>query len=283
MCIIHYLSLVMMNNLRIYFLTLVMMAVLGSAYGQTVFQPKPIEYNLKGVVYDFETIFEGRIHAQGFTIGVKKGKLKSYYRTSYKNFEIGYIKDPRERRDNRNNSLTGERISSPFVFGKAHDFFTLRYSYGEKRYLSEKTRRRGMAIGLIYEGGVTLGLLKPYSINVVRLNPDDPSDQSLEVIQYSDEVRDDFLNDRFIYGGAGFFNGLTSITPTIGLHGKVGMHWSLGAFDQKAKAFETGIMFDVFPQKIPILIEQEDINNNFFFFKLYLSFQFGTRKRIGEE
>lgn len=278
-----YLSLTMMNSLRTYFIVLVIGTGLYSASGQTVFQPKPIDYNLKGVVYDFETVYEGRIHAQGFTIGRKKGVLKSYYRTSYRNFEIGYIKDPRERRENRNNSLSGERISSPFVFGKAHEFFTLRYSYGEKRYLSEKTKRRGLAVGLIYEGGVTLGLLKPYAINVVRPNPDNPSDQSLEVITYSDDVKEDFLNDRFVYGGATFFDGLTSITPTIGLHGKVGMHWALGAFDQKVKAFETGIMFDIFPRKIPILIEQEDLNNNFYFFKLYLSFQFGTRKRLGEE
>ncbi len=273
----------MMISLRTYFIVLVLTTVLSSAEGQTVFQPKPIDYNLKGVVYDFETAYEGRIHAQGFALAIKKGVLKSYYRTTYKNFEIGYIKDPRERRENRNNSLSGERISSAFVFGKAHEFFTMRYSYGEKRYLSEKTKRRGLAIGLIYEGGVTLGLLKPYAINVIRPNPDNPSDQNLEVISYSDEVKDDFLNDRFVYGGATFFDGLTSITPTIGLHGKVGMHWALGAFDQKVKAFETGIMFDVFPRKIPILIEQEDLNNNFFFFKLYLSFQFGTRKRIGEE
>ena len=278
-----YLSLVMMNTLRIYFITIVMLSGLSAATGQTVFQPKPIDYNLKGVVYDFETVFEGRLHAQGFTLGIKKGKLKSYYRTTYKNFEIGYIKDPRERRLNRNNSITGERISSAFVFGKAHEFFTLRYSYGEKRYLSEKTKRRGLAMGLIYEGGVTLGLLKPYAVNVIRLDPDDPSDQSLEVITYSEEVEEDFLNDRFLYGGASFFDGLSSTTPTIGLHGKVGMHWALGAFDQKVKAFETGIMFDVFPRKIPILIEQEDLNNNFFFFKIYLAFQFGTRERLGEQ
>ncbi len=257
--------------------------VLSSSGAQTVFQPKPIEYNLKGVVYDFETVYEGRIHAQGFTIGMKKGKLKSYYRTTYRNFEIGYIKDANERRENRNLSISGERISSPFVYGKQNTFFTMRYSYGEKRYLSEKTRRRGLAIGLIYEGGVTLGLLKPYSLRVIRPNPDNPSEQSLEIIQYSDEIRDDFLNDRFIYGGAGFFRGFTSITPTIGLHGKVGMHWALGAFDKKAKAFETGIMFDVFPRNIPLLIPGDNVNNNFFFFKIYLAFQFGTRKRIGEE
>lgn len=250
---------------------------------QTVFQPKPVEYNLKGVVYDFETLFEGRIHTQGFAFALKKGKLKNYYKTTYQNFEIGYIKDHRERRFNKNISLSGERLSSPFIYGKQNQFFTLRYSYGVKRFLSEKTRRRGLAVGLVYEGGVTLGLLKPYSLKIIRRDDDDPTQQMIETVQYSDEVREDFLNERFIYGGAGFFNGWNSITPTVGLHGKIAMHWALGAFDEKAKAFETGLMVDIFPRKIPILIEQETTPNSFYYFKIYIAFQFGKRKRIGEE
>ena len=251
--------------------------------GQTVFQPKPIEYNLKGVVYDFETVYEGRVHAQGFALSYRKGKLKSYYRTTYQLFEFGYVKDGRERRTNRNLSISGERISSPFIYGKQNQFFTFRYAYGEKHYLSEKTKRKGLAVGVIYEGGVTLGLLKPYSLRVIRTDDDDPTLRFLETIQYSDEVREDFLNERFIYGGAGFFQGWDSVTPTIGLHGKIGMHWALGAFESKVKAIETGIMFDIFPRKIPLLIEQNDITNSFYYFKMYLSFQFGIRKRIGEE
>ncbi len=272
-----------MKKLLCTYLTLLILLLASQVIdAQTVFQPKPIDYNLKGVVYDFETLYEGRIHTQGFTLGFKKGKLKSYYRTSYQNFEIGYIKDPRERRTNRNQSVTGERISSPFVYGKQNQFFTLRYSYGEKRYLSEKTRRRGLAVGLIYEGGVTVGLLKPYSLEVIRVDDNNSISRTLETILYSEENREDFLDDRFIYGGAGFFQGWSSITPTVGLHGKVGMHWALGAFEAKAKAFETGIMFDIFPRKIPLMIEQEGISNSFYYFKIYLAFQFGSRKRIGE-
>lgn len=267
-----------------HFSALLFLMLLGSGVvAQTVFQPKPIDYNLKGVVYDFETIYEGRVHTQGFALSYRKGKLKSYYKTTYQTFELGYIKDARERRTNRNLSISGERISSPFVYGKANQFFTLRYAYGEKRYLSEKTKRKGLAVGLIYEGGVTLGLLKPYSLKIIRTDDEDPTMRFLETVQYDEEFRDDFLNERFIYGGAGFFKGWNSLTPTIGLHGKIGMHWAMGAFESKARAVETGIMFDIFPRKIPLLIEQDDITNSYYFFKLYLSFQFGIRKRIGEE
>jgi len=272
-------------SMRIALWTVILLIWVGvsETSAQTVFQPKPIEQNFKGVVYDFETLYEGRIHTQGFAIGFKKGKLKTYDRTTYQNFEFGYIKDQREQRTNRNLVIGGERISSPFIFGKANELFTFRYSYGVKRFLSEKTRRRGLAVALIYEGGATLGILKPYSVQVIRTEPDDPTQQFLETITFSEEVRDQFLDERILYGGASFFDGLGSITPSVGLHGKVGMQWALGAFDQKEKAFETGVMLDVFPRKIPLLIEQEGISNSFYFAKLYISFVFGTRKRIGEE
>jgi len=137
-------------------------------------------------------------------------------------------------------------------------------------------------VALIYEGGATLGILKPYSLRVIRTPPDAPTEQFLETITFNDEVRDQFLDERIIYGGASFFDGWSSITPTVGFHGKVGMQWALGAFDQKAKAFETGVMLDVFPRSIPLLIDQEGISNSFYFAKLYISFLFGPRTRIGE-
>ena len=244
---------------------------------QKVFQPKPVEYNLKGVVFSEETIFELRAHTQGFAIGFKKGKLKSYYRTTYYGLEFGYIKDGRERRRNKNISISGEALSSAFIYGKRNQLFNLRMSLGEKRYLSEKTRRRGLAVGVIYEGGASLALLKPYYVRVIRTESDRVT-QSLEDIKYSEDLHDDFLNDEIIYGGTNFFKGFTELSPRVGLHGKLAMHWALGAFDKQVKAAEAGLMVDIYPGKIPLLVERNDITNSFYFAKLYISFQFGKRK-----
>ena len=132
-------------------------------------------------------------------------------------------------------------------------------------------------MGLIYEGGASLGLIKPYFLRVIRRDAD-LLDPTVETLEYSDEVREDFLDFDNIYGGTNFFTGITDITPTIGIHGKVGLHWALGAFDEKVKAFEIGLMVDVFPREIPLLIEREDVRNSFILTKLYASYQFGRRK-----
>jgi len=262
--------------------------VVGSligAYGQTTFQPKPVEYNLKGVVYDFETVWEGRIHPQGFALSFRKGRLKSYYKTTYQNFELGYVKDARERRFTKNQ--VGRNIEGAlglprsFTYGKAHQFFALRYSRGVKTYLSEKTRRKGVAIGWIYEGGASVGIQKPYYLRVIRTGTD-VTDQFIETLQYNAENEADFLDYDRIFGGSSFWKGWNSVTPTIGLHGKIAMHWAIGAFDKKVRAAEAGLMMDIYPNKIPLLIERDDIKNSNYFIKLYFGLQFGKRKRIGE-
>ncbi len=257
---------------------IVLLCVLGlSLQAQNVFQPKPIEYNLKGVVYATESLFEIRPHLQGFTLAYKKGKLDSYYKTSYMSYEIGYMKDAQEKRQ----QITGERIGdvsrNPFIYGKQSQLFNLRVAYGQKNYLSEKTRRKGVAVGWIYEIGGSLGLIKPYYVNVIRTS-DDLVDRQVEAIRYSEENRDDFLDFDRIYGGTNFWKGFTEITPTVGLHTKVGLHLGLGAFEDKVKAVEVGVMMDVYPREIPLMVERNDISNSFFLAKLYASFQFGSRK-----
>lgn len=248
---------------------------------QNVFQPKPIEYNLLGIVYDTETAYDVRIHTQGFSFGIKKGKLKTYYRTTYQGIEFGYMKDGRERRQNKNLTISGERLSSSFIYGKQSQFFAIRGFVGEKIYLSEKTRRKGVAVGFNYEGGASLGLIKPYYLKVIRLG-DDNLTRTVETIRYTDETHDDYINYQNIYGGTQFFKGFTAISPAVGLHGKLGMHWALGAFEKQVKAIEAGVFVDIYTRNIPLLVEREDINNNFIFAKLYLAFQFGSRKRAGE-
>ena len=66
-----------------------------------------------------------------------------------------------------------------------------------------------------------------------------------------------------------------SILP--GVHGKIAVHFDWGAFDQYVKAFEAGVMVDVFTKKAPIMIEVGDNQNRAYFINLFLNVQFGKR------
>ncbi|RLD18230.1 MAG: hypothetical protein DRI69_10685, partial [Bacteroidetes bacterium] len=90
-----------------------------------------------------------------------------------------------------------------------------------------------------------------------------------------EENHDIFLDVNRIYGAASFFKGFGEIKVLPGLHGKVGAHFSMGAFEQTVKAMEIGIMFDLFFTKVPIMIID---NNQPFFLNGYIILQLGKRK-----
>ena len=249
----------------------------AEAFSQIIFQPKPVEYNFKGVIYQTEKVFGARLTTSGIVLSYKTGTLKSYYNTSYYNFELGYTKDPRERRQNKNFSFPGEGLSPSFIYGKRNQLINLRLSAGGKRYLSEKTRRKGVAVGFIYEGGASIGLLKPIVLQVIQNNIE-TLEPELADITYSDETAEQFLAYDAIYGAKGFFQGLGGTSITVGAHGKLAGHFALGAFEEKVRALEAGLMVDIFPGKVPILAEREGVKNRFIFLNLYLSLQFGKRK-----
>ncbi|HHB79041.1 MAG TPA: hypothetical protein ENK85_07395 [Saprospiraceae bacterium] len=171
--------------------------------------------------------------------------------------------------------ITGIRNAKPYSYGKKNVFLTARLMRGQKRYLTEKAKTKGVAIGWQYLGGISLGLLKPYYLNLQRqADPANPQDFSTRAEKYSLENRDVFLDSRAIVGGASFWKGIgeTSILP--GLHGRLGVLFDWGAFDATSKSVDIGVMIDVFPKAVPIMI---DAKNYPFFLNLYINFQFGKR------
>ena len=243
---------------------------------QTVLQPKQIAFDWKGVVYKNETAFDIRLHTNGFAFAVNFGELKTYYKTTYYHLEFGWIKDPRERKQNKNSRITLFNNSTSFIYGKQNSFMVLRAGIGTKRYLSEKAKRKGVAVGINYEVGPSLGLIKPYYLALERIGEGNERFSSVE--RYSEENHDLFLNYNKIVGSGGFFKGYDEISLVPGVQGKIGMHFSLGAYDKTVKALEGGLMFELYTKKIPIMIENDEIKNSPYFVNLYVNLQFGKRR-----
>ena len=247
------------------------------SFGQTTLQPKQINFDWKGVVYKKELAFDLRLHTNGFAFAVNIGELKTYYKTNYYHVEFGWIKDPRERKQNKNSRITIFNNATSFIYGKRNSFMVIRVGIGSKRYLSEKAKRKGVAVGFNYEFGPSICLLKPYYLVLERVGEGNiPTFNSVE--KYSEENADLFLNYNKIVGSGGFFKGYSEISLVPGIQGKIGAHFSLGAFDRIVKALEAGIMVEVYTKKIPIMIETESIKNSPFFINLYVNLQFGKRK-----
>ncbi len=227
---------------------------------------------LLGIVYNDEMTVDARFHTNGFfSLAFNRGKIKTYYRTTFYQIEMGYLKHPKESRNNDLGVFNGQS-ARPYVFGKQNSLIMLRAGWGEKRYFSEKAEKRGLAIGMSYLVGGGLGILKPQFLDLIV----NDGDGNFELIRtgYTEEVRNSFLDVNSILGGSGFGAGWGGVSALPGLHAKIGVHLDWGAFDEIARGLEFGFMVDAFYKKVPIMVSEK---NTPVFLNVYLALQLGRR------
>jgi hypothetical protein len=270
-----------MNKIS-FLMTLFASCLLLSAAAQETLIPGQNYYeDQKGIVYNKEFAVNFKLHTNGFGLGVDVGTLKTYYVTRYYSFEIGEIKHPKEFRQSFDFRVpsTG-RISRAYIFGKENNFIPLRVGFGEKRYLSEKAKRRGVAVGLSYAAGPSLGFLKPYYLDLVRYPDFGSGDPFIRSERFTGSNADAFLNSTSIYGSSGFAKGLDEVSIVPGAHAKFAIHFDWGAFDEFVKALDAGVMIDVYPRRVPIMVEAPQVQNaenRMLFVNLYVNLQLGKR------
>ncbi len=235
-----------------------------------------IDSRLQGIVYQEESAVELKAHTAGLSLAYYKGILKNYYTTSYKKIEIGYIRHPKEYRQSVNRSGSGLSVIIPgssYVYGKQNSFLYVKASVGRKRYLSEKTRRKGIAVGYSYELGPTLGILKPYYLQVSVEN-DLGTSANIVSIRYREDNEDIFLDRTAIRAHSGFFTGIDEPSLVVGAHARASIHLAPGAYDQFVKAMDIGIQIDAFTRRVPIMVIEQ---NRYVFINLFVSVHLGKR------
>ena len=246
---------------------------------QKSFQPKQVEFEWKGIVYRKETTGNFTLHTNGYTLAYNSGKIKTYYKTNYYHVEIGTMSDPREQKQNKNIPLSFNKVSQSFRFGKQNHMYVIRAGKGVKRLLTDKAKRKGVAIGYNYEAGPSLAVLRPYYLELIyNFEQNGRFYNELRAEKYSEENAGKFLDYNSIFGGAPGGRGWSEVSLVPGVQGKLGLFFSLGAFEEYAKAVEVGIMGDLYIRKIPIMVETNTISSKPYFVNFYLSLEFGKRK-----
>lgn len=236
----------------------------------------------KGILYQKESGVNARIYTNGFSFGYQIGKIVKYNLSQYYFAEFGELKDPIETRQQKNISLSGPRGTfRGFIFGKQNNFYPLRLGVGEKRFLSEKGKRKGLAMGVSYEGGATLGLLKPYYL-ILRHTSDNPGNfTSIRSEKYSLENANRFLNWDDVFGADKLTKGLDELGIIPGVHVKGSLHFDWGAYGEFIRSAEIGIMADGYIKDVPILADNEEMginNNQNIYLNLFVNLRLGRRK-----
>ncbi len=217
--------------------------------------------------YKHEASAGGRIQTNGFSIFGEYGWIKDIKRTRLLQLEYSYFIDYRQKK--QNSRITGGR---DYVFGVQNRFHTIRVAYGFKRVIADKAPRNGVCLSATFFGGVSLGLLKPYYLNL--LQPTDGGIPEVKAERYSAANETRFLSRDSIVEAAPIRYGLNQIQPVAGAHVKAGLDFDWGSKDEFVKALQAGVMIDVYYKRLPLMINN---SNRFYQASFYLSFQFGKR------
>ncbi|MGB3548731.1 MAG: hypothetical protein WBA17_17290 [Saprospiraceae bacterium] len=264
-----------------YLLVLIICLPLGAFAQQQLPGDRNI-YNTQGpgFVYNKEWTFNLLAYTpRSFGIGMKVGKISSYDKMSFWAVELSDMRHPRELRSNFEKVIIQtNRVSRAFILGKQNNFYTIRAGLGGRTYVSEKAKQRGVAVGYSWQAGPTLGLLKPYYLEIDTGEPGGGA--VVSDVKFNGDNAELFL-DRFrIFGASNWSRGLSETKLRPGVHAKFAVHLGLGAFDEFAKSLEVGVQADYFFTEIPLMVESDltpGIENTPLFLNFFVALQLGKR------
>lgn len=211
-----------------------------------------------------------RLNSNGWSIYSELGKLKTndvkhidmFHSVKFLQFEIGEKKDPRQEKfKNENVAANG---SNSYVYGKINNFYQLKLGAGYRKLLAGKPEEGSISIHWTTSVGGSLGLLKPYYLNV----------SGSGVIKYSEDDEKKFLNNNYILGGAGFSSGLGELTYVPGGYLRSALHFDFSSQKKTLIAVEAGVNGEYYSSEVKLMAYNAPVTS---FYEMFVSVQIGTR------
>ncbi|HNP22773.1 MAG TPA: hypothetical protein PKM63_15370 [Panacibacter sp.] len=230
------------------------------------------QYEEGSLIYAKQSAFGFKINTDGWGMFYEHGKYKTIKKTSLWWLELGERKSPKEEKISSGQDIGGGFIlvGNPYVYGKENNFYYLKAGVGQQYLIGGKGNKNGVAVSAIYGGGLSLGYLKPYYLNV-----HDPNTNTDNDIRYSDTVADKFLDPTLINGASGFTKGFTEGKFVPGAYARLALRFDYGRYNELLSALEVGINAEYYSKEMPIMIQNEPKQ---FFYNAYIAIEFGKRK-----
>jgi hypothetical protein len=219
------------------------------------------------LIYQKQSIFGIQLRTNGYGAFYELGRMKSNRKTTIYRIDITEIKNNKEEK-----LLGGSFIfGNPYIYGKINNFYPITLGFGQQYILGQKGNKNGVAVTAIYNAGLSVGLLRPYYLDV----QDPANNNEQKTIKYSVEDSALFLDQSAIISGGGFGKGWSEIKVKPGAFAKAGMRFDFGRYNESVSALEIGMSVEAYASKIQIMAFQDDKR---LFFQGYIAFLFGRRK-----
>ncbi|MBK5273264.1 MAG: hypothetical protein JJE22_19855 [Bacteroidia bacterium] len=216
------------------------------------------------LIYSKQSIFGLQFRTNGYGAFYELGKMKTTRKTNIYRIDITEIKNAKEDKLQSGGFFLG----NPYIYGKVNNFYQVTLGFGQQYMLGQKGNKNGVAVSAVYNGGLALGLLKPYYLEV--------QDQTgaNKTIKYSVADSALFVGPTII-GGGGLGKGWSEIKVKPGAFLKTALRFDYGRFNEIVSGIEAGLSLEYYSSKIPIMLQQNDRQ---LFFQGYISVLFGRRK-----
>ncbi len=211
-------------------------------------------------VFHKQSVFGFKMNTDGYGFSYEYGRYQSARKTALFQFEFNEKKNPKEKKI----SLFDGFGFSNIIFGKENNFYQAKFGYAQQSRIGGKANKNGVAVSGILGGGLSLGLMKPYLVNV-NVNGQEEQRTFPTIID----------SNYAIIGSAGFLKGWNQLKINPGAHAKAAMRFDYGRFNESVTAIEVGLMAEYYSKKVPQLSYVPQKN---FFFNAYISLLFGRRK-----
>lgn len=211
-----------------------------------------------------QSVFGIQLRTNGYGFFYELGKRRS---PRYSNTYSAEITEIRHRKEEKLGGADNF-FSNSYVYGKENNFYQLKLGFGQQYILGQKGNKNGVAITAHFSGGLALGFLKPYLLQVQDANSKN------RTIKYSDDSTL-FLSQGNIIGGAGFTKGWKDVKLKPGAFLKAALRFDFGRYNERVQALEIGMSVDGYGEKIPIMIFNDPKQ---VFFQGHIAFVFGGRK-----
>jgi len=221
-----------------------------------------IKQEEEGVLsYYKQNAFGLQLRTNGYGLFYELGRAKTPRKTNLYMIELTEIKHPKEEKSTGG----GGFFSNPIVYGKINNFYQVKLGFGQQYILGQKGNKNGIAVMGIYQGGLSLGLLKPYYIRAGENGGRD--------VKYNSPDSTIFLEQPI--SASGFTKGWNELKFEPGIFVKGALRFDFGRFNEQIQAIEIGISADAYSKKIPMIVRNEGER---IFIQGHVAILFGRRK-----
>ncbi|MDQ6758069.1 MAG: hypothetical protein M3004_14190, partial [Bacteroidota bacterium] len=209
-----------------------------------------IKQEEEGVItYKKHTAFGAKLINNGYGGFIEIGRAKTVKKGMLYQLEISEYKSTKEEKENNFTNF-----STPFSFGKQNFFYPVKLGVQQEILFGNKSNKNGVTITGNYGGGLSVGLLRPYYVQLSR---------SGNYIKYESADSAKFLDYTAISGGPGFSKGWSDLQIIPGAYVKTALRFDYGSYNEIVSALEVGIVGDFYSKKFPIMVH--DTQKQFFF------------------